>query len=148
MISPVGGTVSQVHSVQNSHSGHHKQPERTASEATAAPAAQTPSSAQASQVVPAIQDSDNGRGADLQPALNQAPSADRAPVQSDTANGRAGGGNGTAGINTKAVEVLNSVLEATKQADSGGAQDFRAELHTQLEAAGLNAQDPIVDIRR
>ncbi|UWQ80934.1 hypothetical protein K3725_08055 [Leisingera sp. S132] len=92
---------------------------------SAQPASQIPSSAAASMVVLAVPDAGRGRNAELQSALNQQPK-----------------GGGTSGINEDALKVLEDVLSNTSSDD-----EFRAELRTQLAAAGHDPSKPIMDIR-
>lgn len=122
MIGHVGAAVSQAHPTPQPQSTQNAKPDPTAQ--AAQPASQTPSSAEASKVVQAVPDSDNGRGADLQPQLNQQPK-----------------NAGTGGVNEDAVKILKEVQETSSS------DDFRAELSSQLDEAGIDANEPIVDIR-
>ncbi|PYG31677.1 hypothetical protein [Pelagimonas varians] len=65
--------------------------------------------------------------------------------------GRPGGasgkeGSGT-GANSVAVEVLNSVLETMAEEDDSSTDTFQALLAEQLEAAGLDPSQPIMDLK-
>ncbi len=124
MLGHVGAATSQAYTTSQSQPSS-QAPKPDPTEQAAQPASQTPSSAEASQVVQSVPDSDNGRGADLQPQLNQQPQNP-----------------GTGGINEEAVKILEEAQKNTSSDD-----EFRAELNTQLEAAGLNTGAPIVDIR-
>ncbi|MBT8152405.1 hypothetical protein KMP13_00525 [Epibacterium ulvae] len=124
MLGPVGAATSQAYTSPQSQPSS-QAPKPDATDQAAQPASQTPSSAEASQVVQSVPDNDNGRGADLQPQLNQQPQNP-----------------GTGGINEEAVQILEQA-----QQNTSSDEEFRAELSTQLEAAGLDANEPIVDIR-
>ncbi len=122
MIGHVGAAAAHAHTPQQTQAP--KPVDTSAAAVSAQPASQTPSSAEASKVVQPVPDSDNGRGADLQPQLNQTPQ-----------------GNGTSGVNADAVKILEDVQQ------NASSKDFRTELNTQLEAAGHDPAESIVDIR-
>lgn len=122
MIGQIGVAISQNTPVPQPQSA--QSPKAEAAVQASQPASQTPTSAEASKVVQAVPDSDNGRGADLQPQLNQQPQNP-----------------GTRGVNQEAVKILEEVQRRTSS------DEFREELSAQLEAAGQDPDQPIVDIR-
>ena len=122
MIGHIGAALSHPPSVSPSQPTQAHKPDPTAE--AAQPSSQTPTSAAASQVVQAVPDSDTGRGADLQPQLNQQPQQQ-----------------GTKGINKEALTILKDVQTTAPT------EDFRTELAAQLQAAGQDSTQPIVDIR-
>lgn len=93
-----------------------------------------------------------GRG--LQTALAEAgidarKLADQAGVPLQNGPGGRGGkpAEGAAGVNSAAVEVLEAVLDAMKDWEDATDEDFQLLLAAELEEAGLDPDQPILDIR-
>lgn len=65
--------------------------------------------------------------------------------------GAAGGASGKdgsgSGVNSVAVDVLNSVLETMAEEDDTSVDTFQTLLAEQLEAAGLDPSQPIIDLK-